>query len=128
MRILKLVFLMAVLAPAAAVGAGNADVLAVEIKQSAPQTWTFVVTVQHPDTGWQDYADGWDVVLPDGTVVKPSPGEAFTRTLWHPHVNEQPFTRSQSGIRIPDEINEVLVRAHDIKDGFGGRELRVTLP
>jgi hypothetical protein len=90
-------------------------------------TWTFHVTVQHPDTGWADYADGWDVLIPDGTVLKPDPESPFTRLLLHPHVDEQPFTRSQSGIVIPPGITQVRVRAHDLVDGFGGREVVVDL-
>ena len=50
-----------------------------------------------------------------------------TRTLLHPHVNEQPFTRSQSGIVVPDGVTTVTVRAHDLVDGFGGRETSVDL-
>lgn len=108
--------------------AGNADVLDARVRNTGPGVWYFSVTVQHPDRGWEDYADGWDVVLPDGTVIKPSPKEEFTRTLWHPHVNEQPFTRSQGGIRIPPGTSQVTVRAHDLRDGFGGRELTISLP
>ncbi|NDJ55118.1 MAG: hypothetical protein GYB68_18765, partial [Chloroflexi bacterium] len=80
-----------------------------------------------PDTGWEDYVDGWDVVLPDGTVVKPDPNSPFTRLLLHPHVTEQPFTRSQSGIIIPEDVTTVTVRAHDLLHGFGGVEVVVDL-
>ena len=107
--------------------AGNADVIKVEVRQTASETWHFSVTVRHPDSGWEKYADGWDVVLPDGTVIKPAPNEEFTRTLWHPHVNEQPFTRSQGGIKIPANIPSVTVRAHVKPDGFGGKEMLVEL-
>ncbi len=113
--------------PAEGEGQGNADVLQVRTVQSADGTWTFHVTVEHPDTGWDDYADGWDVVTPDGTVLKPDPDSQFTRTLLHPHENEQPFTRSQSGIDIPEGVTEVRVRAHDLVDGFGGQEVVVDL-
>ena len=105
----------------------DADVLFVEATLRDNGSWTFAVTVEHEDTGWEDYADGWDVVLPDGTVVKPDPDSPFTRLLLHPHENEQPFTRSQSGILIPPGINTVTVRAHDIEDGFGGKEVAVDL-
>lgn len=107
--------------------AANADVRFVRATQTGPETWTFAVTVEHPDTGWDDYADGWDVVLPDGTVVKPDPESAFTRVLLHPHVNEQPFTRSQNGIVIPADVTKVIVRAHELVDGYGGREVVVDL-
>jgi hypothetical protein len=107
--------------------AANADVTHVRAVQVEDGTWTFHVTVEHPDTGWEDYADGWDVVTPDGTVLKPNPDDPFTRLLLHPHENEQPFTRSQSGIKIPEGVTEVRVRAHDIVDGFGGEEIVVDL-
>jgi hypothetical protein len=83
--------------------------------------------VQHPDTGWEDYADGWDILTPNGTVLKPDAESQFTRTLLHPHVDEQPVTRSQSGIVIPPDVTRVRVRAHDLVDGFGGRQVEVDL-
>ena len=106
---------------------GNADVLFVRAVQAGGGNWTFHVTVEHPDTGWEDYADGWDVLTPDGQVLKPDPDSPFTRLLLHPHENEQPFTRSQSGIAIPVGVSRVLVRAHDLVDGYGGREVWVDL-
>lgn len=106
---------------------GNADVLHVRAVQSSNGNWTFHVTVEHPDTGWEDYADGWDVLAPDGQVLKPDPDSPFTRLLLHPHENEQPFTRSQSGIVIPAGVSRVRVRAHDLAGGYGGREVWVDL-
>jgi hypothetical protein len=106
---------------------GNADVLWVKAVYLSGDKWQFHVTVEHPDTGWEDYADGWDVVTPDGTVLKPDPDSPFTRLLLHPHENEQPFTRSQSGIVIPAGVTQVRVRAHDLVDGYGGREVVVDL-
>lgn len=106
---------------------GNADVTFVRAIQDSNGTWSFHVTVSHPDTGWEDYADGWDILLEDGTVLKPDPSSPFTRLLLHPHVGEQPFTRSQNGIQIPAGAAIVIVRAHDILDGFGGVEISVDL-
>jgi len=105
-------------APAAA---GEADVLAVEATPAGDATWRFDVTVEHADAGWDHYADAWEVLAPDGAVLG-------TRTLLHPHENEQPFTRSLSGVAIPDGITEVIVRAHDSVHGYGGKELRLALP
>ncbi|MGJ3240400.1 MAG: hypothetical protein ACFE0Q_16955 [Anaerolineae bacterium] len=104
----------------------DADVVFVRAVATGEQTWTFHVTVQHPDTGWEDYADGWDVVLPDGTPILVNANDPFTRLLLHPHTPE-PFTRSQSNIRIPADVTIVRVRAHDLVDGWGGQEITLDL-
>ena len=105
-------------------GAGDAHVVAAEGRRAADGTWTFAVTVRYADTGGDDYADGWDLVLPDGErVLKRNPDDRFTRPLAHPHVNEQPFTRSQSGLTLAEGVTTFTVRAHERKDGFGGKTL-----
>ena len=109
------------IAGAGAALAGEADVVAVEVTPAADGTYRFDVTVEHADTGWEHYADAWEVVAPDGTVLG-------TRTLLHPHVDEQPFTRSLTGVAIPEGITEVSLRAHDSVDGLGGKEVTVELP
>jgi hypothetical protein len=114
-------------APPTAEAKGDADVERVEAVLAADGSWSFHVTVRHADRGFEDYADGWDVVLPDGTVVKPDPSQAFTRVLGHPHLDEQPFTRSQSGVQLPEGVTRVRVRAHDLVQGFGGKEVEVDL-
>jgi hypothetical protein len=113
--------------PPPASSEANADVIFVRAVQTSEGVWTFHVTVEHPDTGWDDYADGWDVVLPDGSVILPKQDDPFTRLLLHPHETEQPFTRSQNNIIIPPDVTEVTVRAHDLVDGFGGKEVVVDL-
>jgi hypothetical protein len=113
--------------PSPATPAALADVIFVKAVQDEDGTWTFHVTIRSPDTGWDKYADGWDVVTPDGQVLKARPEDPFTRLLVHPHVDEQPFTRSQRGIRIPEGVTQVRVRAHQKPGGFGGREVVVDL-
>ncbi len=88
--------------------------------RNASGGWSFSVTLSHPDTGWDDYADGWRVVLADGT-------ELGMRVLHHPHVNEQPFTRSLSGVAIPDGVDEVFVEARTNADGWGAARQAVSL-
>jgi len=105
---------------AAPASAGEADVIAATASRSGG-AWRFDVTVRHGDTGWEHYADAWRVVGPDGTVLG-------TRTLYHPHVNEQPFTRSLSGVAIPAGVTAVTIEAHDKVHGWGGAALAVTLP
>lgn len=91
-----------------------ADAPVVEGAEARPGAsgWTFSVTVRHPDTGWDHYADGWAVLAPDGT-------ELGFRELLHPHETEQPFTRSLSGVAVPDGLTEVVIRAHDSVHGWG---------
>jgi hypothetical protein len=106
---------------------GDANVTSVYAREDDDESWTFHVTVEHKDVNWYDYADGWDVVLPDGTVVKPDKFAMFTRSLRHPHVDEQPFTRTQKGLQFPEGTGSVTVRAHDKAGGWGGAEITVDL-
>lgn len=73
--------------------------------------WDFDVTISHTDTGWDDYADAWRIIDSDGK-------ELGLRQLAHPHIEEQPFTRSLSGIRIPASITEVEIQVHDVVNGW----------
>ena len=99
--------------------AGEADVEAAraEFRNGA---FDFYVTVSHGDTGWDHFADAWEIVGPDGAVIA-------TRELVHPHVNEQPFTRSLRGVEIPPEVTSVLLRARDKIHGLGGATVTVQL-
>ena len=99
--------------------AGEADVLSAKAERKGG-SWTFHVTVQHGDTGWDHYADAWRVIGPDGTVYG-------VRTLYHPHVDEQPFTRSLSGVIIPAGVSSVVIEAHDNVHGWGGSSVSVAL-
>lgn len=119
MRAIALAACLGLVMPVTAL-AGPADVLAAEARPSGG-TWSFDVTVQHADSGWDHYADAWRVVGPDGTVYG-------TRTLLHPHVDEQPFTRSLGGVEIPAGVAEITVEAHDSVHGWGGAAVRAPLP
>ncbi|MEQ9814999.1 MAG: hypothetical protein RLO50_19640 [Azospirillaceae bacterium] len=101
--------------------AGEADVIAAEALPQSNGLWRFDVTVSHADTGWDHYADAWEVLAPDGTVLG-------VRELLHPHVDEQPFTRSLSGVEVPDGVDTVTIRAHDSVHGYGGATFQITLP
>jgi hypothetical protein len=101
--------------------AGEADVIGVEVKKIGENTYQFSVTVSHADEGWEHYADKWEIISPEGQVLG-------TRTLLHPHVDEQPFTRSLSGVKIPAGITDVTIRAHDSVHEYGGKVIQVTLP
>jgi hypothetical protein len=101
--------------------AGDVEILNVEVVTTGERTYRFDVTLRHADTGWDHYADGWEILGPDGTPLG-------TRTLYHPHVEEQPFTRSLSEVRVPAGIDRVQVRAHDSVHGYGKRTQSAALP
>ena len=96
---------------AGAAFADSAVVANVEARKSGG-SWTFSVTIAHGDTGWEHYADGWGVYLEDGT-------ELGYRVLHHPHVNEQPFTRSLSSVEVPTGVTRVMIIPRDSKHGVG---------
>ena len=86
------------------VQAGGADVVGVKVlhmKKAGPNIYRFRVTVRHDDTGWDHYADRWEVLGPDGTVLG-------IRVLHHPHENEQPFTRYHD-IEIPPGVRPYVI-------------------
>lgn len=102
--------------------AGQADVLKVVILPAAEAgRFDLQVTLRHADSGWDHYANRWEVLAPDGRVIA-------TRVLAHPHEHEQPFTRGLSGVRIPAESTWIRVRGHDLVHGYGGREVTLSVP
>jgi hypothetical protein len=108
-------------APAFETSLDFAQVEYVEVVASDDGALRFTVTVRHDDDGWDHYADAWQ-------VVDPERGEVLAeRELLHPHVNEQPFTRSLGGVRLPEGVQVVTVRARCTVHGFGGKEIVVDL-
>ena len=103
-------------------GPALADIPIVEDVEVHKQgdTWRVSVTLSHPDTGWDHYADGWGVFDANGH-------EIGVRVLAHPHVNKQPFTRSLSGIALPDGLDEIFIRARCNVDGWGKEAFPVQL-
>ena len=99
--------------------AGEVAIMAVDF-QRAGGDWTVKVTLQHADTGWKHYADAWRVVDGNGKVLS-------VRTLYHPHVKEQPFSRSLANVMVPEKISRVYVEAHDKKHGWSKDRVMVDL-
>ncbi|MEE9332906.1 MAG: hypothetical protein V3U65_02340 [Granulosicoccaceae bacterium] len=99
--------------------AGEADVVDVEIIALGDNKYRINTTVRHDDAGWEHYANRWDVLAPDGTVLG-------SRELAHPHDNEQPFTRSLT-LSIPADITSVTIQANDLTHGLGGKTMTVDI-
>ncbi|RKF14497.1 hypothetical protein DBZ36_17760 [Alginatibacterium sediminis] len=81
---------------------------AVKFSDLGGQRYRVDVSLVHADSGWDHYANRWWLEDDNGNVL----GE---RVLAHPHVNEQPFTRSQT-IHIPSTLESVVVKASENRD------------
>jgi hypothetical protein len=99
--------------------AGEADVTNVKVRHNGGDSFQVITTVKHADTGWDHYANGWEILDENGKVIG-------KRVLYHPHVKEQPFTRSHT-LNIPPEVKTITIRAIDSVHGIGGKTFSVTL-
>ncbi len=100
--------------------AGDVKILAVDLYKSTDSSWLVKVTLEHSDTGWDHYADNWQVVDAEGNVLG-------NRVLQHPHVQEQPFTRDLAGVKVPDGVTTLYIKAHDKVHGWTTNKLKVDL-
>lgn len=89
--------------------------------QPTDDTWTIAATLSSPYDTPERYADAWRVLGPDGEVYA-------ERVLTHDHANEQPFTRSQSRIEIPEDVDVVTIQGRDLEFGYGGETYELVLP
>ncbi len=81
--------------------------------------YSFAVKILHEDSGWEHYVNRYEVLDSEGNILA-------TRTLWHPHENEQPFTRSLSNVEVKN-MEKVYIRANDSVDGYS-KLFEVRLP
>ena len=99
---------------------GCADVVDAAVERSGDR-FVVTATIRSADTGWDRYADAWEVRTTDGDVLG-------TRVLAHPHVDEQPFTRSLTDVEIPAAVKTVEIAARDSVVGFCGTTVTVAIP
>jgi len=111
--------LVALIASPTLAMADPASVQHVKVSQSG-DTFSFDVTIRHKDTGWDDYADIWRIKDESGNVLA-------QRKLAHPHVDEQPFTRSLSNVKVPAGAKNVIVEVHDTVTGWAAQTKTVPL-
>ena len=111
--------------PSAAGDAGDrADVLAVRV-QGQPRAYRFQVTLRSPDVDCTRYANWWEVVRSDGSLV-------YRRVLMHSHPGEQPFpvvATCDYMKAVPDQIARWVPAGYYAlgTDGFGRSEVRQQL-
>ena len=97
------------------------DVLSVKVQARGDRRFDFDVTVSSSYDTPQGYTDAFRVTGADGRMY----GE---RQLLHDHADAQPSTRDMYGVDIPAGVWSVIVRARDLKHGYGGKSVEVTLP
>jgi len=117
---IKTILLGYFLAISSIAGANEVQVVDVKATQASDKTWSFNVTLKHADEGWDHYANEWQIIAPDNKILA-------TRTLYHPHVNEQPFTRGTQGVKIEEGIKTVRVIAKDTVHGLSKNAMEVNL-
>jgi hypothetical protein len=88
-----------------------ADVTAVRIT-GLPDAYRFIVTIHSADRDCSQYADWWEVVAVDGSLL-------YRRVLDHSHADQQPFARDGGPVPVSAD-STVWVRAHMHPGGYGG--------
>lgn len=96
-------------------------VLEAELSPDGDGAYDVAVTIGSEYDSEERYADGWRVLDPDGEVL----GE---HELTHNHASEQPFTRTQTGLEVPDGVDTVTVEGRDSDHGYGGETVDVEVP
>lgn len=80
--------------------------------------WTVRAVIRHPDTGWDHYASGWQVLAPDGQVL------AFAE-ITHPHPGGEPIKEELTGITLPQGVDHLMIRVRCTLDGWSARVYRL---
>ncbi|EPJ53173.1 MAG: hypothetical protein OFPI_11390 [Osedax symbiont Rs2] len=77
-------------------------------------SYRFDVTLAHADKSWDHYADVWQIETLQGEVLA-------KRVLLHPHISEQPFTRSLTAVQLPKGTAQVMITAGCTVDGINSQ-------
>ena len=97
------------------------EVIGVQLVSRGDRVYDVVVSISSPYDSPERYADGWRVLDEQGNVLG-------THTLMHDHASEQPFTRTQRALEIPEGVARITVEGRDLANGFGGGTLSIEIP
>lgn len=101
--------------------AGEADVIDAKARRVTAGYYDFEVTIRSNDRGAGYFADAFDILAPDGTLLG-------RRELTMRQNNEQPFTRDLRGVKVPLGVDRVVIRARHNARGFDGVTFTLALP
>lgn len=98
------------------------DVRQATLKPTGKGVYDATITVSSPYDTPERYADGW-------RVLKAGTDEVLSEhMLAHDHADEQPFSRTQSDLKIPDGVSRVTIQGRDQDNGYGGETVTIDVP
>jgi len=96
----------------------------VQVKRDSPDQpgiYHIKVTIEHGDTGWDDYVEAWEMFAPDGTLLG-------SRPFFGPELEEQATVSALAGVVIPQDVETVTIRARNFPQGLNGDPVEVRIP
>lgn len=79
------------------------------------------VTIEHKDTGWDDYVDAWEIVGSNGTLLG-------VRPFFEPELDEAKTVSALAGVVIPEDVKTVTIRTRKHPQGYEGEPVEITIP
>jgi hypothetical protein len=120
MKALSVVGLLLMLPITAQLNASETLIEGAKSVRQSDGNYQFSVTLRHADKSWDHYANFWQVQGEDGKVYA-------KRVLHHPHINEQPFTRSLNNVKLPKNTKKVIIVAGCNVDGANSKKFLLKL-
>jgi len=105
-------------------GQSNPKIADVDVKRDSPDQsgiYHIKVTIEHEDTGWDDYVDAWEIVGADGTVLG-------VRPFFEPELERAKTVSALAGVVIPEDVKTVMIRTRKHPEGYTGDPVEITIP
>lgn len=96
----------------------------VKVKRDSPDQpgiYHIRVTIEHEDTGWDDYVEAWEIAGPDGELLG-------VRPFFEPELDRTQTVSALAGVVIPEQIKTVTIRTRSYPDGLVGDPVEVQIP
>lgn len=79
------------------------------------------VTIEHEDTGWDDYVEAWEITSPEGELLG-------VRPFFEPELEDTKTVSALAGVVIPEEIKSIMIRARTHPNGIEGDPFEIQIP
>ena len=102
----------------------NPRIADVKVKRDSPDQagiYHVKVTIEHEDTGWDDYVDAWEIVASDGSVLG-------VRPFFEPEMEQAKTVTALAGVVIPTDVKTVTIRARKHPQGYEGDPVEISIP